>query len=159
MPVPATPRSLEIWPGVVSAIRPYDAGLLMAVDPLHKVLRKETAYDLLLKAFMQLPQAQRKMTDDGRPIFPQEARQKVCAELVGCTIMLTCPGPHSDRYSNKMNRVDDFDFDKTPASTFLRSDGSQMRIVDYLATNYPDTVDPATCDMGQPLIVRDCGQG
>jgi hypothetical protein len=37
----------------VSAIRPYDAGLLMCVDVAHKVIRQETVYDVLLENFKQ----------------------------------------------------------------------------------------------------------
>ena len=38
---------LQVWPGYVTTVDEYDGGLLLMCDVSHKVLRQETAYDIM----------------------------------------------------------------------------------------------------------------
>ena len=40
-------HKLEIWPGYVTAVQEYEGGLMLNLDVSHKVLRTQTAYDLV----------------------------------------------------------------------------------------------------------------
>ena len=38
---------LEIWPGYVTAVQEYEGGLMLNLDVSHKVLRTQTAHELV----------------------------------------------------------------------------------------------------------------
>lgn len=38
---------LTLWPGLITAIRRHEAGMMLCVEVTHKVLRNETAYDVM----------------------------------------------------------------------------------------------------------------
>ena len=40
-------HKLEIWPGYVTAVQEYEGGLMLNLDVSHKVLRTQTAHDLV----------------------------------------------------------------------------------------------------------------
>ena len=40
-------HKLEIWPGYVTAVAEYEGGLMLNLDVSHKVLRTQTAHDLV----------------------------------------------------------------------------------------------------------------
>jgi len=40
-------HKLEVWPGYVTTVSEYNGGLLLMCDVSHKVLRQETAYDVM----------------------------------------------------------------------------------------------------------------
>ena len=40
-------HKLEIWPGYVTAVQEYEGGIMLNLDVSHKVLRKQTAYQLV----------------------------------------------------------------------------------------------------------------
>lgn len=40
---------LEVWPGYVTAVDEYEGGLMLQCDVSHRVLRTETAHDILKK--------------------------------------------------------------------------------------------------------------
>ena len=40
-------HKLEIWPGFVTAVEEYEGGLMLNLDVSHKVLRTQTAYELM----------------------------------------------------------------------------------------------------------------
>ena len=40
-------HKLEIWPGYVTAVAEYEGGLMLNLDVSHKVLRNQTAYELV----------------------------------------------------------------------------------------------------------------
>ena len=42
-----THSRLEVWPGFVTAVDEYEGGLQLQCDVSHRVLRLETAYDVL----------------------------------------------------------------------------------------------------------------
>ena len=40
-------HKLEIWPGYVTAVQEYEGGLMLNLDVSHKVLRTQTAHELV----------------------------------------------------------------------------------------------------------------
>ena len=40
-------HKLEIWPGYVTAVQEYEGGLMLNLDVSHKVLRTQTALELV----------------------------------------------------------------------------------------------------------------
>ena len=45
---PMVPQhKLEIWPGYVTAVQEFEGGIMLCCDVSHKVLRTQTAYELL----------------------------------------------------------------------------------------------------------------
>ena len=42
-----TQHKLEIWPGYVTAVAEYEGGLMLNLDVSHKVLRNQTAHELV----------------------------------------------------------------------------------------------------------------
>ncbi len=38
---------LELWPGIVTAIRNHESGILLCIEVTHKVLRMETVHDMI----------------------------------------------------------------------------------------------------------------
>jgi len=40
-------HKLQVWPGYVTSVEEYEGGLLLMCDVSHKVLREETAYELM----------------------------------------------------------------------------------------------------------------
>ena len=48
-------HKLEIWPGYVTAVQEYEGGVMLCCDVSHKVLRTQTAYDLMNDVMKQKP--------------------------------------------------------------------------------------------------------
>ncbi|XP_058512813.1 piwi-like protein 3 [Ochotona princeps] len=66
-------HGMEIWPGYSTSVLPYENGLTLCVDACHKVVRFETAYDVICRLRHSLP--------------PDRVRNKVEEELVGCVVI------------------------------------------------------------------------
>ncbi len=64
---------IEIWPGMISAIRCYEEQMLLCVDVAHKLLRTDTVLDFLFDLYKT----------EGRERFKETATQ----ELVGISVM------------------------------------------------------------------------
>lgn len=47
--MPIEQYGLELWPGYRTTIAQYENSILMIGDIIHKIVRKETAYDVLRK--------------------------------------------------------------------------------------------------------------
>ena len=47
-------HKLEIWPGYVTAVAEYEGGLMLNLDVSHKVLRTQTAHDLVSLHYITL---------------------------------------------------------------------------------------------------------
>ncbi|XP_076966269.1 piwi-like protein 3 [Callospermophilus lateralis] len=116
-------RRLEVLPGYITSILPYENSLTLCADLSHKLLRMETAYDLIMRL--------------------KENRQfaKIKEELVG-SIVFT-------RYNNRTYRVDAIDWNQTPRDTFPKSDGGQITYVQYYKQKYNEYI----TDFKQPLLV------
>ncbi|KAM9055897.1 LOW QUALITY PROTEIN: piwi-like protein 3 [Megaptera novaeangliae] len=118
---------LEIWPGYVTSILPYETGLMLCADVSHKLLRMETAYDLI--------------SHTREKAREEDAKEKILKKLVGSSVLT--------KYNNRTYRVDDITWEKSPSSTFTRSDGSETSFVDYYREQYGTVV----TTLSQPLLI------
>ncbi|RWS21596.1 piwi-like protein 1, partial [Leptotrombidium deliense] len=100
---------IGVWKGVLTAIAQHDGGILMACDPITKVVRRQTAYELLKSILARV----------GKQLFQETARR----ELPGSVVMT--------RYNNRTYRIDDIVFDKDPRHTFQRTDGLTTSLIQY----------------------------
>ncbi|XP_074597867.1 piwi-like protein 1 [Brevipalpus obovatus] len=128
IPVPA--HKLEIWPGYVCAIQDLDGGLLLSCDSSHRVLRSQTAHDLMGEIYFKSKKC-------GLNFF-DECRKK----LIGCTVLT--------RYNNKTYRIDDIDTTQTPLSTFKRHDGDEITFEKYFLTQWNQRIN----DKAQVLLIH-----
>ncbi|VTJ76679.1 Hypothetical predicted protein, partial [Marmota monax] len=114
---------LEVLPGYITSILPYENSLTLCADLSHKLLRLETAYDLIMR------------------LKENNEFAKIKEELVG-SIVFT-------RYNNRTYRVDAIDWNQTPRDTFPKSDGGQITYVQYYKQKYNEYI----TDFKQPLLV------
>lgn len=125
--VPA--HKLELWPGYVTSIRQHETNILMCSEINHKIMRQETALELLTACAHR----------DGsmyKILFSQA--------VVGCIVLTD--------YNNETYRVDDVNFDVCPKSTFQitrRGSVSNVSYVDYYLKKYQVKIH----DLDQPLLV------
>ncbi|KAB0364501.1 hypothetical protein FD754_008657 [Muntiacus muntjak] len=120
-------RKLEIWPGYVTSVLPYEIGLTLCADVSHKLLRMETAYDLI--------------SHTREKAGGEDAKEKILRELVGSSVLT--------KYNNRTYRVDDIIWEMSPSSTFTKSDGSEISFVDYYKERYGTVV----TTLNQPLLI------
>lgn len=99
---------MELWPGYVTSIRQHEKDILMCVEVTHKVMRNDTVGDLL---------AECRSKDHTR------YKQDFSDSIIGCVVLTD--------YNNRTYRIDDVDWDATPASTFKKSDGSEISYIEY----------------------------
>merc|ERR1719154_539626 len=119
-------HKLEIWPGYVTAVQDFEGGVMLCCDVSHKVLRTQTAYDLIKDIIAQkLPDMQAAVTKS----------------LLGAVILT--------RYNNKCYRVDDIDWTMTPSSKFTDHTGEEKSFVDYYKKQY----NIAIKDPKQPMLI------
>ena len=116
---------LELWPGYKTSIRQHESDILMCVEITHKVMRMETALDILQSCY------QRDKADYQRAFVK---------EIVGC-IVLT-------KYNNKTYRIDDVDWNVSPNHSFDRN-GKPTTYADYMREKYQISIK----DMRQPMLV------
>ena len=115
---------IELWPGYVTSIRIHENKILLCCEISHKVLRQETALDVLLRC--------RQESNDARTAFKKE--------IIGSVVIT--------RYNNKTYRVDDVDFSKSASSTFDIK-GQQKSLVQYYQEQYGIKIN----DQNQPLLI------
>uniref|UniRef100_A0A4X1SML5 Piwi like RNA-mediated silencing 3 n=2 Tax=Sus scrofa TaxID=9823 RepID=A0A4X1SML5_PIG len=118
---------LEIWCGYVTSVLPYETGLTLCADVIHKVLRMETAYDLISRIHEKA---------EGKDV-----KEKIFKKLVGSSVLT--------KYNNKTYRVDDIAWKMSPRSKFIKSDGSEISFVDYYRERYGTVV----TTFNQPLLI------
>uniref|UniRef100_A0A8C1WA42 Piwi-like RNA-mediated gene silencing 2 n=1 Tax=Cyprinus carpio TaxID=7962 RepID=A0A8C1WA42_CYPCA len=118
---------LQVWPGYSTSIKHTDGGLYLIVDISHKVLRNDSVLDVM-NLFYQ---------------GSRESFQDVCTkEFVG-SIVIT-------RYNNRIYRIDDIEWSKSPKDTFTLANGTVTTFVDYLRKNYGITIK----ELDQPLLIH-----
>uniref|UniRef100_A0A8C0D1Y7 Piwi-like protein 3 n=1 Tax=Balaenoptera musculus TaxID=9771 RepID=A0A8C0D1Y7_BALMU len=71
----------------------------------------------------------------------EDAKEKILKKLVGSSVLT--------KYNNRTYRVDDITWEKSPSSTFTRSDGSETSFVDYYREQYGTVV----TTLSQPLLI------
>ncbi|CAG5135544.1 unnamed protein product [Candidula unifasciata] len=122
-------HKLEVMPGFSTSILRYEAGNLLGVDIVHKILRIDTFLDCLYNLYYSVGQ-------QDMQIF----RAAAVKQFVG-TIVMT-------RHNNKTYRVDDIDWEGRPTNTFEKG-GTPMTYIDYFKERWNITV----VDQDQPLLV------
>ncbi|KAL0280141.1 UNVERIFIED_CONTAM: hypothetical protein PYX00_001523 [Menopon gallinae] len=117
--------NMELWPGYVTSIRQGEDSILMCSEISHKVMRLDTALDLLSDCYKQ----------------SQSYRQTFQQMIIG-QIVLT-------DYNNKTYRIDDVDFSTNPASKFKMKNDEEISYVEYYETRYKIRIR----DLRQPMLV------
>ncbi|ESO02362.1 hypothetical protein HELRODRAFT_65566, partial [Helobdella robusta] len=119
-------EKLEVWPGYVTSCAEYQGGVMLLADVSHRVLRTQTAYELMEEIMCS---------------HQQTCQDDISKLLVG-NVVLT-------RYNNKCYRVDDINWNKTPRSTFSLYNGETLTFAEYYKRMYDITIQ---C-MDQPLLL------
>ena len=125
-------------PGYFTTVHHHEDGYLLGVDIIHKLLRKDTAMDVM---------------DKVRRNSVGDFKANIRVALEGQVVIT--------HYNNKTYRIDDVDFDKNPNSTFhLRKEDRDVTYADYFKMRYNVTVR----NMTQPLLMsrpsrRDLNRG
>ncbi|GFY37292.1 piwi-like protein 1 [Trichonephila inaurata madagascariensis] len=117
--------NLQIWQGVITSIRTQEEKLMMSVDTVHKVVRKETALQIIIE------KARRDR---------QYYKEHVAKEIVGCVVMTN--------YNNKTYGIEDVDWSLNPTKTFESREGP-LTYLDYYKKQYDITIQ----DLNQPLLL------
>ncbi|XP_063905421.1 piwi-like protein Siwi [Zophobas morio] len=116
-------HKIQLWPGYFTSMRQHESDILLNVDLQFKHMRTDNVYDLLLEC--QGPNARREFT----------------SRIIGGVVLTY--------YNNKTYKIDDVDFQSTPASTFKMKDGTEITYKDYFDRKY--SVQIRVRD--QPLLV------
>ncbi|XP_077317934.1 piwi-like protein 1 isoform X1 [Lithobates pipiens] len=127
-PIDIREHHLTIWPGFTTSILQYETSIMLCIDISHKILRSETILDVMYNLHSRV----------GAQNFHDACRK----ELIG-QIVLT-------KYNNKTYRIDDIDWEFTPESTFKKSDGNEIRFIDYYRTQYNKQI----TDSNQPGVIH-----
>ncbi|KAM8812110.1 piwi-like protein 3 [Rhynchonycteris naso] len=120
---------LEIWPGYFTSILQYENSMTLCADVKHKMLRMETAYDLMIHIH------------DSAKSKNVNVIEQVSKELVGSTVIT--------KFNNRTYRVDAINWKENPKTTFKKSDGTIISLVDYYKQQYHVQV----TDLTQPLLI------
>ncbi|KAI5088129.1 piwi-like protein 2 isoform X1 [Silurus meridionalis] len=118
---------LQVWPGYSTSIKHTDGGLYLSADISHKVLRNDSVLDVMNAIYQQ-----------SRESFKDQCTK----ELIG-SIVIT-------RYNNRMYRIDDIEWSKSPKDSFTMADGSETTFIEYYRKNYGISVK----EVDQPLLVH-----
>nr|CAQ03959.1 piwi-like protein 1 [Isodiametra pulchra] len=122
----------ELWPGFITGVNNYDAGLLLVMDTTFKLAHQRTV-------LMEMNDIYQRM----RPRNPEENdrfQREITTQFVGKIIVT--------KYNMKRYRIDDITFDENPLSTFERKTGP----VTYKAY-YKEHYDENVTDDRQPLLI------
>ncbi|KAL1117937.1 hypothetical protein AAG570_004251, partial [Ranatra chinensis] len=117
---------MELWPGYLTSIRQHEDSILMCAEITHKVMRRETVFDLLNECVAR-------NRGEWKNIFQQA--------IIG-TVVLT-------EYNNRTYRVDDVDFDTHPGSKFKLKNSEELSYMDYYHIRYELRIK----NMHQPMLV------
>jgi len=105
-------HKLEIWPGYVTAVAEYEGGLMLNLDVSHKVLRNQTAYELMADVAKAKP----------------NSKDEISKALMGAVVLT--------RYNNQTYIVDDVAWDQDASDTFKDDTGREKSFVDYYRQKY-----------------------
>jgi aubergine len=123
-------HKLEIWPGFNSSVNILNEGILLNMNILYKVLRNETALDLVKK----IGQNFTRNSSDLKETFNDSFK--------GVAVLT--------RYNNdKVYIIDEVDLEKTPTSTFETKDGP-ISYLEYYKKKYGLKITV----LDQPLLIH-----
>lgn len=121
---------MELWPGYVTSIRQHENDILVCCEVSHKVMRKETIYDILRRC----------QTDSRGRDYKDDFKR----ELIGATVLTD----YNTGGNSKTYRIDDIDFTSSPNSTFDMK-GTPTSYADYYKTRYNLQIQ----DKNQPMLM------
>jgi aubergine len=101
--------NLQLWPGYVASVRQYESHLMMSASISTKVIRTQSAHQVISDLFRSAPGG--------------EFRQRVTDSVLGCVVVTL--------YNNLTYRVDDVEYNVTPADEFATKDGGRITFIDY----------------------------
>ena len=102
---------LELWPGYKTSLRQHEHQLLLCVEMTNKVLRDETAWDII-----------REVRDERGIKF----------ELLGAIVMTI--------YNRKTYRIDDIKFNENPMTVEFEWQNQKVTLAHYYRTKYGLTI-------------------
>ena len=100
---------------------------MLCCDVSHKVLRTQTAYQLIKDVLAQKP---------------TDTQGAVLKALLGAVVLT--------RYNNKCYKVDDIDWEMSPSSKFVDHNGEEKSFMDYYKKHYGITIK----DAKQPMLIN-----
>lgn len=118
-------HNLSIWAGIFTAINQHDGGILMLCDSIYKVVRSETAYDVMKRI--------RKQNNSNYELLSKNELQNL--------IVMT-------NYNNQTYKIEDIKFDENPLQFEFDMRGRTISIKDYYREQYGITIK----DEKQPLL-------
>jgi aubergine-like protein len=122
----------ELWPGFITGVNQYDAGLLMVLDTTFKLAHQRSVMASITDLYNRI----RPRND----VENQKFQREVLTALVG-KIVVT-------KYNMKRYKIDDIEFNENPLSTFERKTGP-ITYKQY----YKETHDADITDDKQPLLI------
>ncbi|XP_015792164.1 piwi-like protein 1 [Tetranychus urticae] len=117
---------VEVWPGILTAINEHDGGIMAVVSCCHKIIRKDSALDILKRLWQQ-----------DRQNFQNNSR----SELSGSIVM--------SHYNKKTYQIDDVIFQRNPVTYRFDKQGTSISLKDYYKDQYKIDVK----DDNQPLLL------
>lgn len=105
--------NLDVWPGYVTSCGAYEAGVMLFMDVSHRVLRTQTALEIM---------------EDLVKRNPDNAQNAIKNLLIGKAVIT--------RYNNRLYRVDDVLWEQSPTSEFSLSNGEKITFLDYYKKSY-----------------------
>lgn len=121
-----------VWPGYVKTVEEVEGGIMLSLDVSHRVINQRSVYDFIQDC----------VKNSSRGGSNANWQEKLKKGVIG-TIVMT-------KYNNKTYRIDDIQFDKSPATTFKLKDGSEVSYAQYYQKNYNITIK----DMKQPILIH-----
>lgn len=103
---------MELWPGYITSIRQHEHDILLCAEIAHKVMRNENVYDILQDCY--------KMAGNWKESFMKK--------VIGTTVLTD--------YNNKTYRIDDIDFNQSPATTFDTKSGPESFVDYYMRVSF-----------------------
>ena len=137
---------MKIWPGYLTSIRQHEEQLLLGVEIIFKVLRGDTALDVMAKIRQQggdFRVRKKCFSFNVQYLTRFLSLQAACkAELEGKVVMTA--------YNKRTYRIDDIDFEKNPKTKFnLRKENRDVSYLDYYRSRYNVTIRSES----QPMLI------
>lgn len=117
---------MELWPGYVTSIRQHETKILMCSEITHKVMRRDTVLDFLRECHQHNQKDARKLFEQG---------------IIGAVVLTD--------YNNRTYRIDDIDWETSPASSFKLKSNDEITYKQYFMQKYQKDIR----DMRQPMLI------
>ncbi|CAB3384434.1 Hypothetical predicted protein [Cloeon dipterum] len=117
--------NMQLWPGYNTTVRQHEDGLLLSVSLIHKVMRTQTALDVIKDMYR---------------LHRDQFQVKVKEALLG-TVVVTM-------FNDRTYHIDDITFEETPKSSFPFN-GNNITFIDYYKLKYQIIIK----NHDQPLLV------